>query len=255
LNLFYPQMLQLCSAADASWLWDLIDLAPTPAHAALLSEEQVQRVLKAHRIRHVTAQEVLACLQAPALPVAPGTADAAQAHCGFLLPCLRVLAEQLQACSQQVSVLLHTLADEPGEGEGPSNVAIVLSLPGVGRKITAWLFAEAAQLLAERDYQGLRTHGGVAPITKQSGKRRVVVMRRGCNLRLRHALYHMARVAMQRDAHFRRVYAALRAKGQRHGQALRNIGDRLLRILMAMLHNRTYYDASRIRREPVVQMG
>jgi Transposase/Transposase IS116/IS110/IS902 family len=255
LHRFYPQMLQLCSAADASWLWDLIDLAPTPAHAALLSEEQVQRVLKAHRIRRVTAQEVLACLQAPALPVAPGAAEAAQAHCGFLLPCLRVLAEQLLACSQQVSVLLHTLAEEPGEGEGPSDVAIVLSLPGVGRKITAWLFAEAAQPLAERDYQVLRTHGGVAPVTKQSGKRRLMVMRRGCNPRLRHALYHMARVAMQRDAHFRRVYAALRAKGQRHGQALRNIGDRLLRILMAMLHNRTCYEASRIRREPVVQMG
>ena len=255
LHRFYPQMLQLCSAADASWLWDLIDLAPTPAHAALLSEEHVQRVLKAHRVRRVTAQEVLACLQAPALPVAPGAAEAAQAHCGFLLPCLRVLAEQLQACSQQVSALLHTLAEEPGDGEGPSDVAIVLSLPGVGRKMTAWLFAEAAQPLAERDYQVLRTHGGIAPVTKQSGKRRVVVMRRGCNPRLRHALYHMARVAMQRDAHFRRVYAALRAKGQRHGQALRNVGDRLLRILMAMLHNRTCYDASRIRREPVVQRG
>jgi transposase len=164
LHRFYPQMLQLCSAADASWLWDLIDLAPTPAHAALLSEEQVQRVLKAHRIRRVTAQEVLTCLQAPALPVAPGAAEAAQAHCAFLLPCLRVLAEQLQACSQQVSALLRTLADEPGESEGPSDVAIVLSLPGVGRKITAWLFAEAAQPLAERDYQVLRTHGGVAPI-------------------------------------------------------------------------------------------
>jgi len=187
--------------------------------------------------------------------VAPGAAEAAQAHCAFLLPCLRVLAEQLRACSQQVSALLHTLAEAPGEGAGPSNVAIVLSLPGVGRKITAWLFAEAAQPLAERDYQVLRTHGGVAPITKQSGKRRVVVMRRGCNPRLRHALYHMARVAMQRDAHFRRVYAALRAKGQRHGQALRTIGDRLLRILMAMLHNRTCYDASLIRRESAVQMG
>jgi transposase len=245
LHRFYPQMLQLCSSADESWLWDLIDLAPTPAHAALLSEEQVQRVLKAHRIRRVTAQEVLACLQTPALPVAPGAAEAAQAHCGFLLPCLRVLAEQLQACSQQVSVLLRTLAETPGEGEGPSDVAIVLSLPGVGRKITAWLFAEAAQPLSERDYQVLRTHGGVAPVTKQSGKRRVVVMRRGCNPRLRHALYHMARVAMQRDAHFSRVYEALRAKGQRHGQALRNIGDRLLRILMAMLRDRTLYDSSR----------
>jgi transposase len=131
-----------------------------------------------------------------------------------------VLAEQLQACSQQVSALLHTLAEEPGDGEGPSDVAIVLSLPGVGRKMTAWLFAEAAQPLAERDYQMLRTHSGVAPVTKQSGKRRVVVMRRGCNPRLRHALYHMARVAMQSDAHFNSVYAALRAKGQRHGQVL-----------------------------------
>jgi hypothetical protein len=138
-------MLQLCSAADESWLWDLLHLAPPPAHAMLLSEEQVQRVLKAHRLRRLKAPAVLACLQAPALPVAPGTAEAAQAHCGFLLPCLRVLAEQLQACSQQVSVLLHTLAEEPGEGESPSDVAIVLSLPGVGRKITAWLCAEAAQ--------------------------------------------------------------------------------------------------------------
>jgi transposase len=255
LHRFYPQMLQLCSAADEPWLWDLLDLAPTPAHAALLSAEHVQRVLKAHRIRRVKAQEVLACLQAPALPVAPGAAEAAQAHCGFLLPCLRVLAEQLQACSQRVSALLHTLAQEPGEGEGPSDVAIVQSLPGVGRKITAWLFAEAAQPLAQRDYQVLRTHGGVAPVTRQSGKRRQVVMRRGCNPRLRHALYHMARVAMQRDAHFSQVYAALRAKGQRHGQALRIIGDRLLRILMAMLHEHICYDASRIHREPVVQMG
>ena len=255
LHRFYPQMLQLCAAADAPWLWDLITLAPTPAHAMLLSEEQVQRVLKAHRIRRLKATEVLACLQAPALPVAPGTADAAQAHCGFLLPCLRVLAEQLLACSHQVSTLLRTLADEPGKGEGPSDVAMVQSLPGVGRKITAWLCAEATQPRAERDYQMLRTHGGVAPVTKQSGKRRQVVMRHGCNPRLRHALYHMARIAMQRDAHFGSVYAALRAKGQRHGQALRNIGDRLLRILMAMLRDRTGYDASRIRCKPVVEMG
>ena len=64
----------------------------------------------------------------------------------------------------------------------------------------------------------------------------------------------MARVAMQRDAHFSQVYTALRAKGHRHGQALRTIGDRLLRVLMAMLRERICYDASRIRCEPVVQM-
>jgi transposase len=211
LHRLYPQMLHLCSGADASWLWDLIDLAPTPAHAALLSKEQIQRVLKAHRLRRVKATEVLTCLQASALPVAPGAAEAAQVHCAFLLPCLRVLAEQLRSCAQQGEALLHTLAEAPDETGGPSDVAIVQSLPGVGRKITAWLFAEAAQPLTERDYQVLRTQGGVAPVTKQSGKRRQVVMRRGCNPRLRHALYHMARVATQRDASFGGVYEALRA--------------------------------------------
>lgn len=29
LHRFYPQMLKLCHAADESWLWDLIELAPT----------------------------------------------------------------------------------------------------------------------------------------------------------------------------------------------------------------------------------
>jgi Transposase/Transposase IS116/IS110/IS902 family len=255
LHRFYPQMLHLSSAADEAWLWDLIELAPTPSHAALVTDEQVRHVLTSHRIRRVTAQEVIVCLQAPALPAAPGVLEAAQAHCAFLLPCLRVLAEQLRSCAQQVEAILTTLAEEPDEAGGPSDMAIVQSLPGVGRKITAWLFAEAAQALSERNYQVLRTQGGVAPVTKQSGKRRQVVMRRGCNPRLRHALYHMARVAAQRDGHFGVVYEALRAKGQRHGQALRNIGDRLLRLLIAMLRDRTCYDATRNRREPVVLMG
>jgi transposase len=63
LHRFYPQILQLCSGADETWLWDLIELAPTPAHAAEVSEEQVRQVLKTHRIRRVKAHEVLACLQ------------------------------------------------------------------------------------------------------------------------------------------------------------------------------------------------
>ena len=137
LHRFYPQMLARCSAADEPWLWDLIDLAPTPAHAELLSGEQVHQVLQAYRIRRGEAREVLTCLQALALPVAPGAAEAAQAHCELLLPCLRVLAAPLQACHQQVSALLHTLAEAPGEGGRASDVAMVLSLPGVGRKIAA----------------------------------------------------------------------------------------------------------------------
>jgi transposase len=242
LHRFYAPLLQRCPAADEPWLWELLELAPTPAHAAGLTEAHVAGVLKTHRIRRVRAGDVLKVMQAPALPVAPGTAEAASAHCALLLPCIRVLAAQLQTCACQVESLLTTLGTVEAPTAPPSDVAIIRSLPGVGRKITAWLFAEAAQPLAERDYQILRTQGGVAPVTKQSGKRRQVVMRRGCNPRLRHALYHMAHCVAQRDTYFASVYATLKTKGQSHGRALRSIGDRLLRMLVAMLRNHTLYD-------------
>jgi transposase len=176
LHRFYAPLLQLCPAADEPWLWELLELAPMPQHAAGLTKAQVTAVLKTHRIRRVSAIDVLKVLQAPALPVAPGTAEAASAHCALLLPCIRVLAAQLQTCARQVETLLHTLGTVEAPPTHPSDVAIIRSLPGVGRKITTWLLAEAAQPLAERDYQMLRTQGGVAPVTKQSGKRRQVVM-------------------------------------------------------------------------------
>jgi transposase len=244
LHRFYAPLLQLCPAADEPWLWDLLELAPTPARAACLTEAHVAEVLKTHRIRRVSAVDVLKLVQAPALPVAPGTAEAASAHCALLLPCIRVLAAQLQTCARQVETLLTALGTVEAPTAPTSDVAIIRSLPGVGRKITAWLFAEAAQPLAERDYQMLRTQGGVAPVTKQSGKRRQVVMRRGCNPRLRNALYHMAHCVTQRDAYFASLYAALKTKGQSHGRALRSIGDRLLRTLVAMLRDHTLYDPS-----------
>lgn len=116
--------------------------------------------------------------------------------------------------------------------------------------VAATLLAEASQPLGERDYQALRAHAGVAPITHRSGKKRSVVMRQGCNGRLRNALYHWARVAAQYDAASKARYAALRAKGHGHARALRTLADRLLRVLIAMLEARTNYDPDRRGRAP-----
>jgi len=112
------------------------------------------------------------------------------------------------------------------------------------------MFAEAAQLLAERDYHGLRSHSGIAPVTHQSGKRKQVVMRQACNGRLREALYHWARISVQHDERSAIVYAASRGRGHTHGRALRSVADRLLRILIAMLKTRTLYDPHRFTLRP-----
>jgi transposase len=124
-------------------------------------------------------------------------------------------------------------------------VTILRSLPGVGRVVAATVLAEAARPLAERDYQTLRAHGGIAPVTRQSGKKISVSMRYGCNPRLRNALYHWARTSVQSDPHCRAHYDRLRHQGHGHARALRGVADRSLGVLVAMLRNRTLYDADR----------
>ncbi|GAC1660052.1 MAG: hypothetical protein NVS9B15_24190 [Acidobacteriaceae bacterium] len=148
--------------------------------------------------------------------------------------------------AHRIDRILDELCTSTEETEKPpSDVELLLSLPGVGRLVTATLLAEAASLLAERDYQGLRAYAGVAPVTRQSGKKASVLMRYGCNLRLRNALYHWSRVSMQHDPRSREHYHRLRNKGHSHGRALRGLADRLLALLCAMLKSQTRYDPSR----------
>jgi hypothetical protein len=85
----------------------------------------------------------------------------------------------------------------------------------------------------------LPSGSGVAPVTKQSRRRLVVVMRQACNGRLRNAVYRWARVAVTRDPRSTEVHDLLRARGQSHGRALRSVADRLLRLLIAVLKRRT----------------
>jgi transposase len=250
LHRFYAQALKLCPSADEPWLWALLELASSPSVARRLRVQRVERLLREHRIRRLSAHEVVAALRAPALHVAPGVVEAATEHIALLLPRLRLVHAQRQGCGARLEALLDELqaaADDDHQQREHRDVEILRSLPGVGRVVAATVLAEASGALAERDYHALRAHAGIAPITKQSGKHRVVQMRYACNGRLRNALYHWARVAAICDPPSQAYYAALRQRGHSYARALRGLGDRLLRVLIAMLSNGTLYDLSKPR--------
>ena len=162
----------------------------------------------------------------------------------LILPILRLLLRQRKELERRIEALLEEMSTE-GQFKEHRDVTVLRSLPGVGRVITATMLAEASQPLAERDYHALRSYGGAAPITRQSGKRRSVIMRQGCNQRLRNAIYHWSRVSTQCDERSKAHYAELRAKGHSHGRALRGVADRLLAVLIAMLASGTTYDPTR----------
>ncbi len=253
LQRYFPQWLVLAPTPDEPWVWDLLELAPTPQRAARLTAKRVSQVLRQRRIRRLSADQVLEQLRATPLTVAEGTTQAAVTHIGLLLPRLRLVRAQRGECARRIGRLLEQLGhggdDEAERGEH-RDVHILRSFHGAGRVVTATMLAEASQPLAQRDYHALRALGGIAPITRQSGRRKVVMMRYSCNGRLRHALYHWARVSVQHEPCSRARYAAFRARGHSHGRALRGVADRLLRVLVAALRDGRPYDPA-LARQPV----
>jgi transposase len=250
---YFPAMHSLMADRADPLLWSLLELAPTPLKAARLSLAKITALLQKHRVRRLTAEQIRNALQTTPLEIIPSTVSAASSHVSLLIPRLRLLHQQRRACGKKTEKLLVDLAtvhkmDDSERGPSvvpPNDAAILSSLPGVGKSVLAAMLVEAAGPLARRDLQGLRALGGIAPVTRRSGKQNLRIMRRACNARLRYAFYHWGRTAVQRDPHAKHHYAQLRRKGHTHGRALRGVVDRLLSVAVAMLKQGALYDCDR----------
>jgi len=248
---YYPQMLQLAGDLGDAWSRELWQQAPTPNKAARLHKETIARILKAHRIRRLDADQVRAILRQPPLPVAPRVADAAVSHIRLLLPRIRLLDAQIKQNNAAIDALTAQLAGpqtiEPGESvprqsTEPRDVTILHCVPGIGRIVGATLLAEASAPLRRRDYHAIRCLAGQAPVTRRSGKSCLVQRRLACNKRLANAMYSWGRVAIACDATSKQRYAALRARGCSHGRALRSVVDRLLKLVCTLLRRQVLFD-------------
>jgi len=195
-------------------LWSVLEATPTPEGAHGLTKGNLAKILRERRIRRLRASEVLRVLREKPIHAAPGVAEASAGQVVLLTARLRLTHTQRARCSGEVETALAEF-----EGDPDGDAAIVRPIPGVGVIVSAALLVDAGDLLTARDYKGLRSYAGIAPVTRQSGQQRLVVMRRACSTRLREALYS----SMQRSAHCQTIYAAARARGQSHGRALRGL--------------------------------
>jgi transposase len=243
---YYPQALELSDDLAVTWFLDVWQQVPTPAKAARVSEKTIAGILKNHRIRRLDAAQVLRILRQPPLAVAAGTTEAATAHIRTIAARLRLINQQIKDAERRLDELCAAIEaaaeSAPGQICEQRDVAILRSCPGLGRINIATLLAEAWEPLRRRDYHVLRLLSGVAPVTRRSGKTCIVVRRHACNERLRTAVYHWARVAIQHDPISRQRYAELRRRGHSHGRALRSVADRLLYVLCTLLERQILFD-------------
>ena len=214
----------------------VLAVAPSPDQGRRLSTARVVTVLRrAGRQRNhaAAAERIVTALGTEQLTARPGVVAAYSASTSALVAVITEL-------SQQVSVL----AEQVGEGFGRHpDAEIYLSQPGLGEILGARVLAEFGDDPHRyADYRARKNYSGMAPVTKASGKSRVVLARHTRNRRLGDALYLQAFAALSTSPGARGYYDDHRARGNTHHQALRALANRLVGILDGCLRHRQRYD-------------
>jgi transposase len=232
---YFPAALEAFEDLDARDTLELLGKAPDPDRARRLTRAQVAAALKRARRRDIAGKTdaILAALRGEHLgqPAALTAAYAATAR--SLIAVITTLNEQVKALEEQV---------RDHFGRHP-DAEIYRSQPGMGAILGARVLGEFGDDLHRyADGKARKNYAATSPITRASGKKKVVTARFIHNDRLIDALMTQAFSSLNASPGARAFYDELRARGTDHNDALRRLANRLVGILHGCLKTRTLYD-------------
>jgi transposase len=232
---YFPAALEAFEDLDAADTLELLAKAPDPASAARLSTAQIGAALKRARRRDIAAKTatIQAVLRGEHLGQ-PAVVTAAYAAS------VRALVAVLGTLNEQVKILQGEV--EAHFGAHP-DAEIVLSQPGLGPILGARVLAEFGD--EHKRYtsaKARKNYAGTSPITRASGKKKVVAARFVHNDRLIDALMTQAFASLRNSPGARAYYDQQRARGASYNAALRQLANRLVGILHGCLKTRAPYN-------------
>jgi transposase len=166
----------------------------------------------------------------------------------------QLLLPQVRARCQAIAQLGQLFEQHP-------DAFIFESLPGAGDVLAPSLllkFGDHRDRFPESaDVQAL---AGTCPVTEQSGKRRWVLFRRGCDKEFRRIAQQFARASIRESGWASAYWHEIRPRCRSHSHAYRKLANRWLAVIWKMWQTRQPYDeayhlAQRARRRrPKVQV-
>jgi transposase len=232
---YFPAAIEAFEDLDAPDVLELLGKAPDPARAARLTRAQISAALKRARRRNIAdkTDAILAALRGEHLTQPAALTVAYAATVRSLVAVITTLNEQAKLLEEQVKEHF---------GRHP-DAEIYQSQPGIGAILGARVLGEFGD--DPRRYvsaKSRKNYGGTSPITRASGKKKVVAARFIRNDRLIDALMSWAFASLNASPGARAFYDQQRAKGLEHNDALRRLANRLVGILHGCLTTRTLYD-------------
>ncbi|HEV7863463.1 MAG TPA: IS110 family transposase [Acidimicrobiia bacterium] len=233
---FYPAALAAFDELSSADALAVLAVAPTPSLGRGLSQSKLASVLRrGGRQRRVEerAVEIQQVLRAPQLEAPAVIADAMGASATALVAVIIELTAQIRRLEEE-------LADR---FEQHPDAKVIRSLPGLGMILAARVLGEFGDDPNRyADTKSRKNYAGTSPITKASGRSRVVLARYARNRRLADATYLWAFATLTASPGARAFYDQRRAGGDTHNRALRALANRLVGVLHGCLRHGTPYD-------------
>jgi hypothetical protein len=232
---YFPAALAAFGDLGAPDALELLAKAPDPDRAARLTRAQIVAALKRARRRDISgkADAIMAALRTEHLGQPAALTAACAAAARSLIAVIVTLNQQVKVLQGQVSAHF---------GQHP-DAEIYASQPGMGVILGSRALGEFGD--APGRYQSAKArknYGGSSPITRASGKKKIVAARHVHNNWLIDTLMLQAFAALGNSPGARTYYDQLRARGIDHNDALRRLANRLTGILHGCLKTRTLYD-------------
>ena len=214
----------------------ILAIAPTPALGAGLSRAKITSALRRagrRRLLEERTERIYEVLHREQLRQ-PTTLENAYG----------VTTETAIATIAQLNTSLAKLAASLSEHfkQHPS-AKVILSLPGMGTVLGARVLGEFGDDPNRySDAKSRRNYAGTSPITRASGKSRVVLSRNARNKRLASALDQWAFSSLKPSPGARHYYDELKARDKHHRKAIRQLANKWVGILHGCLESDCPYD-------------
>ncbi|TPG36469.1 IS110 family transposase [Mycolicibacterium hodleri] len=236
LRQYFPAFLKTFADLTTMGARTVLGLAATPAAAATLRPSTVAAALRrGGRRRGVDAEahRIVAGLRAPHLrhPEVVEAAMGQQAH--TYAKSLATVAENVATLEASLTAAFAHHPDAP----------ILVSFPGLGAVLGARLLGEIGDDRTRfATARGLKAYAGTAPVTRASGTKTYIGLRRVRNKRLNQAAYMWALPLILHSTEARAHYDRRRRRGDSHTAASRHLANRYIGMLHHCLQTRQTYD-------------
>lgn len=240
LDAFWPGAARIFADVDSPIALAFLERYPAPGDAKGLGEKRMASFLARHAYcgRRSSAELLDRLRSAPEGRAGALEGEARRGAVLGLVAALRPIVAQIRELTSQIAGAVRAHPD--------GQVFLPLFKDPRSVVTAARLVAEIGDDRARYPTgEALAADAGMAPVARESGKRKVATFRWACDKRLRDAVSTLADSTRHTNPWARKVYLDARARGLEHPHAIRVLGRAWLRVLWRCWRDEVAYDPAK----------